>query len=222
MATCPTCHLELTAADAPCLRCSVAPPSPGNAPGPPANWAQVPAYSSAGTVPTTAAFSNVQPVWQFVLLVICSFGLYYLIWFYNNWQLIKERNRWNITPAARALFAVFWIRSQFHELLQIVKSTGYERSWSPEGIGAAFIIGGFIIQASERSPGPLPTLIVLAVLGVEVWVTLPVVRGLNAFWRHQQPGWPERRGLSLGGWAVAILGALNWLAILGSVLFPPP
>jgi hypothetical protein len=45
---------------------------------------------------------------KLVVLSICTFGLYELYWFYKNWQAIKARERIDISPAPRAIFAVFY------------------------------------------------------------------------------------------------------------------
>lgn len=45
---------------------------------------------------------------KLVVLSICTFGIYELYWFYKNWLLIKDREASAISPALRAVFAVFF------------------------------------------------------------------------------------------------------------------
>ncbi len=47
-------------------------------------------------------------VLKLIVLSILTLGIYELYWFYKNWQLIKARERTNISPAPRAVFAIFY------------------------------------------------------------------------------------------------------------------
>ncbi len=46
-------------------------------------------------------FSNAQPVWDFVLLSIVTFGFYEFYWFYRNWTHLKLHKNLDISPAWR-------------------------------------------------------------------------------------------------------------------------
>ena len=42
---------------------------------------------------------------KFVVLSICTLGLYDLYWFYQNWQRVRRRTREDLSPFWRAAFA---------------------------------------------------------------------------------------------------------------------
>jgi hypothetical protein len=69
-----------------------------------ANEALVPAAS--GESPTAPIFFAVS-IPKFIVLSICSIGIYDLYWFYKNWQLVRAREQSDISPFWRAFFGIF-------------------------------------------------------------------------------------------------------------------
>lgn len=53
---------------------------------------------------------------KFILMSICSLGIYEVYWFYKNWHYIRERRQNNISPVIRALFSPLWYAALMKEL----------------------------------------------------------------------------------------------------------
>ena len=58
------------------------------------------------------------------VMSICTFGLYELYWFYENWKLIKQRRRSDILPFWRAFFAYFFCYQCFDEIREEARKLG--------------------------------------------------------------------------------------------------
>ncbi len=77
---------------------------------------------------------------KFLVMWVCSFGLYGIYWSYMQWSLIKKRERSNILPAMRSLFLIFF----FYSLIQHVNATA--RSHDIKGqLSAGMLTSGFIL-----------------------------------------------------------------------------
>ncbi len=64
---------------------------------------------------SSAPYFAVSPL-KLVVMSFCTFTLYQIYWFYKNWWLVKERERSNINPAMRSVFAYFFCYSLFSKL----------------------------------------------------------------------------------------------------------
>lgn len=53
---------------------------------------------------------------KLLILSICTFSFYELYWFYKNWDIIKKRNKSNISPFWRSFFAPIWAYSLFKNI----------------------------------------------------------------------------------------------------------
>jgi hypothetical protein len=65
--------------------------------------------------PSPAPFFRVSTV-KFVVLSVTTLSLYEVYWFYKNWQLIRNREGTNVSPAARAIFAFFFCYQAFRRV----------------------------------------------------------------------------------------------------------
>lgn len=70
-----------------------------------------------GLVPETGAimFFPVS-IAKFVVLSVCSLGIYDLYWFYKNWQLVRAREKSDISPFWRTTFAYFFCYPLFKQI----------------------------------------------------------------------------------------------------------
>ena len=53
---------------------------------------------------------------KFLILSVLTFGLFEFYWLYKNWAFIKERDRSDILPVARAIFGVFFLYSLINDV----------------------------------------------------------------------------------------------------------
>src|SRR3954469_21633587 len=128
-----------------------------------------------GPVPSETAASPFFAVtlFKYVLIFVCTFGLYQVYWFYKNWELIKEREGFaglRISPMPRAIFSIFFCYQCFAEVRD------YEHpAVPPRGLLAGPLAAGWIVLAVMwRLPDPYWWLSALGFLFV-----LPVQRRVN-------------------------------------------
>lgn len=170
-------------------------------------------------------YSNAQPVWQFVLLNICTFCLYQLAWFYFNWHLLKTQRRLKVTPIARSIFAPLFIWSFLLELQQLVKSS---YTWPLDEFGPLVLATCYFLQIllarilqfvdNEMEGISALTLIMLLVSYSTILPLIPAVRAVNVFWANKQPGQPMRNSLSAGAIVTVVIGGMLLLLVLSVVL----
>src|SRR5438067_149581 len=68
---------------------------------------------------------------KFILLSLSTFGLYEIWWFYKAWRFFRQKDELDIMPAARALFAIFFINSLFNRILIYANEKSYYADFSP-------------------------------------------------------------------------------------------
>lgn len=74
---------------------------------------------------TVAAYFFTASPLKFTLMSLCSFSLYPLYWFYQNWWIIRRRkNASNIMPFWRAFFAPIWAYYCFREIKESAAGNG--------------------------------------------------------------------------------------------------
>ena len=137
---------------------------------------------------------------KLVLLSICSFGLYEVYWFAKNWQLIKKRERSNIRPVWRAIFAIFFCYALFRKVDEAAKVSGI--SSIPSSLLA---ISWIVINLLSQLPDPFWFISFLSVLClVQIQRTVNHINMLHA---------PSHNPNSdFSGWNIL-------LVVVGSILF---
>jgi hypothetical protein len=95
-------------------------------------------------------YSNQVSVGTFIFYSIISFGIYELVWFYRSWKFFKEKEKTNISPFWRTVFAIFFINSLFKKMLEYAKKEGYKKEYS----SIMRVWGWFIINMMARLPDP--------------------------------------------------------------------
>lgn len=88
---------------------------------------------------------------KFVVMSICTFGLYELYWFYKNWVLIRNRTGRSIMPVWRTIFAPLWAYSVFSEVHNTAAEHHVPSSMSPGFLA----FGYFIIAVLSNGPDPI-------------------------------------------------------------------
>ena len=101
---------------------------------------------AAGTQPLYFSVSRA----KFIVMSLCTFGIYELYWFYKNWNLIKERTRQDISPFWRAFFSVFFCHSLIKSIKESAESNGISTAINPGWLTFAYIV----LIISWRLPDP--------------------------------------------------------------------
>jgi hypothetical protein len=61
---------------------------------------------------------------KLLVLSVCSLGIYELYWFYKNWQLVRARERSDISPLWRAGFGFFYCYALFKRVREYDAQAG--------------------------------------------------------------------------------------------------
>ena len=146
-------------------------------------------------------FSNVLPVWKFIFLVIITFGLYEVVWFYRTWKFFMEKDKLNISPFWRAIFAIFFIYSLFKRILALAKKEGYKESYSPSNLTVVFILFAF----SGYLPEPLNLISYLGFLPL-----IPALLTMNFYWKKKNPKLPAK---TFYLWQIILI--IMWIGLIG-------
>lgn len=79
---------------------------------------------------------------KLTVMSICTLGIYELYWFYKNWNLIKQRERTNISPFWRAapFFVLFFCHDCFSRIRADAASLGLHKSFPADPLAAGWII----------------------------------------------------------------------------------
>jgi hypothetical protein len=84
-----------------------------------------------------AQFSNAYPIKKFTIMLVITYGVYFLYWFERNWRLIKQERQSNISPFWRTIglfvpFLNFYlIYEQFKEIKKLAEENGIKDTYSP-------------------------------------------------------------------------------------------
>jgi hypothetical protein len=147
---------------------------------------------------------------KLVVLAICTLGLYELYWFYRNWRLVCDREKSDIRPFWRAVFAFFFCYGMFTRVRDF-PSSGAEVQRLPAGPLAA---GWIITTLLWKLPNPYSLLCWLAVLFI-VPVQMAAIRTNDA----EAPGHDRNAKFSPANWVtVGLGGVVCVLAVIGSFM----
>lgn len=171
-----------------------------------------PPSADVADLPTVGAQPAFFPVslLKLTVLSLCSLGLYELYWFYKNWQLIRARERSDVTPFLRAFFAVLFCYACFDR----IKSFGRSAGVTPPVSAGACAIGWIITSLCWRLPDPYW----FASFGAVLFM-LPVQAYVNRVNQHVAPDHDPNSRFTTSTWLTVVFGgAFLAMAIIGAFL----
>jgi hypothetical protein len=146
---------------------------------------------------------------KFVVLSVCSLGIYELYWFYKNWQIIRAREHSDISPLARALCGYFFCYGLFKRVRDYDAQTGGAGALPAGALAAGWMVVTFLWQLPGRY-SLVANLSCLFMLPVQV--TANRVNG-NADSRNRNTRFTVWNWLTVAlGGAVLVLDALGVFA----------
>lgn len=149
---------------------------------------------------------------KFILLSVLSLGLYEFWWIYKSWCFFRDKDQLDIMPAARAIFAFFFINSLFDTIQEYSQSKGYTATFSSMGYSAGFIVLNF----AGRLPDPYWLISFLS-----VFLLIPALESLNygikksGNYKVIENGKFNNRQIGL-----IIVGSIFWALILMELMLP--
>lgn len=87
---------------------------------------------------------------KFIVLSICTFGIYELYWCYQNWKRLKSASGENLSPFWRAFFAPLWGFSLFKRICAAAVSAGVPVDWSSGALATFYLV----LNMTWRLPDP--------------------------------------------------------------------
>lgn len=146
---------------------------------------------------------------RFIFLSVISFGLYPIWWMFEAWRFFMQKDKLNIMPAARAIFAVFFIYPLFNRIQNYAKAQGYTPKFSSAVMCIGFIACSLLVQ--------LPDPYWLISIGSFLFL-IPAFQALNYAKQHTQGlKLIHMQKFSIPQWILIALGAIFWLLILAAL-----
>lgn len=90
------------------------------------------------------------PVDKFVLLSVCTFGLYQFYWIYVTWARLAKRERLALSPFWRTTLAGLWNFDLFPKLKTVAEREGVPVEWAPNALALVFLV----LSNTWHLPGP--------------------------------------------------------------------
>jgi hypothetical protein len=147
---------------------------------------------------------------KLVLMSTCTFGLYEIYWFWQNWLHVQRRERSGIMPSWRAVFAILYCYALLRRIRETAQMHGVATGVWPGVMTLAWIV----LNIASGSPGPGGLVSFLA-----VFILLPVQITVNAINRAVDPNFVANSRFS--GWNITALiigGALVLLTVIVSFM----
>lgn len=147
-------------------------------------------------------YNHAFPIRRLFLLMITTFGLYSIYWFYNNSKILKENYGKNISVGVRTFIFTFipignWI--VFYYLLNdwedLIESRGIE---------------------SFSSPANLLIYICIPFLGL--WSIINIQESMNDFWRIEDLNLRTKRSFTNTEIIVMIIFSIIWILLIFFIL----
>lgn len=147
---------------------------------------------------------------KFVVLSMCSFGLYEVYWCYQNWHRVKSATGEDLSPFWRAFFTPLWVFSLFGRVRTRAIAEELPVAWRAGALGTLY----FVLSACSRLPQPWSLITFAKVIPILlVQQTTQCVNGL-----HQSSEDGNRRYTAVNMVWIVCGGLLLVLAVIGSFM----
>lgn len=154
---------------------------------------------------------------KFLALFFVTLGAYQLYWFYKHWARYRRFHRARLSPAARAIFAIFFTHSLGDEIAQRLTRAGSSHRWSPGALAAGYVLFQVTGSISDRLAGygigspytDLFGLLSLMPVGYCLW-SMQNAANIACGDAHGD----SNRTFTWANWLWMALGALLWAMVL--------
>jgi hypothetical protein len=167
--------------------------------------------------------SNVQPIYELVVLLILTGSLYQLYWFYRNWRDFKAYKNLDIYVGLRTLglfiplVNLYLIGTQFRDMRNYEVEAGI-KPFSLYGVIILWVVLSVLSVRLSFYANPFTGVASLILAFCLVIPFYMVQKSLNEYWMKEQDDLPLRKGISGGEILVLIVGLiLLGLELLGIV-----
>lgn len=159
---------------------------------------------------------------KFLVLAIATFNLYFVYWFYKNWDNVKRRDNDDSWPVPRAIFYIFFTHSLLTDVSETLKRKTIEFAWQPSAIASVFVIltiADTVIGrlAFNNVGSPFTDMVGIAMAVVLPLVLLPAQKAINSACEDSEGN--SNSSLTVVNWVWIVLGGLFWLVTLTGLYF---
>lgn len=152
------------------------------------------------------------PVSRLILLSIASINLYQAYWIYKNWRYIKERDRLNIHPFWRGIFAIFFCHSLLRRIHEDTEARSIQLpTFSPSGLATGWVILLIVANIVDHAPGIAASIISAFIPSFLCLV--PVQNYINSIEEKRSPG-QGFYNWSSGHIVCLVIGIIFWASFL--------
>lgn len=149
---------------------------------------------------------------KLALLTVCSFGVYQIYWFYQQWKREVERTGEDLQVVPRAIFTPIFAYSLFRRVHQLA-ADGQPAGFSgPGGLAVAYVM----ILFAVRLPDPFWLAATLSFLPL-----LPIQAAANGINQRVAPAAPRNDLFSLANVAMIVIGAFMGLGVIAAAADGP-
>ena len=143
---------------------------------------------------------------RFMFLSVISMGLYAIWWIFEAWRFFMQKDKLDIMPAARAIFAIFFIYPLFNRIQNYAETQGYQNKFSSALMCIGYI--GWSLLAQLPDPYWLISVAACAFL-------IPAFKALN-YAKSNTQGLKivHMQKFSIAQWILIIVCSILWLLIL--------
>lgn len=158
---------------------------------------------------------------KFIALYLLTFGLYHIVWMYQQWAQFKRQRRADMWPVARGIFPIFFTHSLTSEIDRELKRADIRHTWSPSGLATGIVVLMIGTNLFNRVPDEVVGLVgsmavIVPCLFLLAWLTWQVQYAANLACADAKG--EENRRFGWANWLWAIVGGLWWaLAALGVI-----
>ena len=151
-------------------------------------------------------------VTKLAVMSVCTFSVYDVYWFYKNWERIAERERMNVWPLLRAVFAILYCYPCFARMRDDERASQLDSRLYALPLAIGFIV----TSLTWRLPDPWNWISLSSFLFL-----LPVQSYVNRLNALANPSHDRNARFRGENWAAVVIGGgLMLLAIAGIFVDP--
>lgn len=152
---------------------------------------------------------------KLLVMLLFTFGLYSIYWFYKNWEHIEKLEKKNIFPPLRAFFSVLWCYSCFSSIRDFGDKFALKKAFSPGSLAVAYIFISLVLNLISSNNG---SIIIDLLLIFFLWgIFFPIQAYVNELNHKIVPRHNSNSKLTLWNWIIIItVMLLIILNIIGS------